>query len=62
MKRVNSLGSVLFASALLIALSGCQKDEGPAEKAGKSMDEAAQAVGEKVEDAGDAMQDAAKGD
>ncbi|MEZ5573899.1 MAG: hypothetical protein R3E64_18075 [Halioglobus sp.] len=61
MKLMNNVGKVLMASVLLITVSGCQKSEGPAEKAGKSVDEAAQAVGDKVEDAGEAMQDAAEG-
>lgn len=40
---------------LLVALSACQKQEGPAEQAGKSLDKAVEKVGEKI-------QDAAKGD
>lgn len=62
MKRVKSLGAVLIASVFLVALAGCQQDEGPAEKAGKSVDDAAQSLGKKVEDAGEAMQEKAKGD
>ena len=62
MKRVKSLGAVLIASVFLVVLAGCQKDEGPAEKAGKNMDEAAESLGKKVEEAGEAMQDKAKGD
>ena len=46
----------------LVALSGCQKQEGPAEKAGKEMDKAAEKVGQQIEKAGEAIQDAAKGD
>lgn len=40
---------------LLVALSACQKQEGPAEQAGKSLDKAVEKVGENI-------QDAAKGD
>jgi hypothetical protein len=49
-------------SALMLALSGCQKQEGPAESAGKEIDKAAQKAGDKIEKAGDKIQDAAKGD
>jgi predicted small secreted protein len=62
MKRISSLGIVSMTAVLLFALSACQDNEGPAEKAGKSMDEATEAVGKKIEDAGEAMQDAAEGD
>lgn len=60
-KLGKTIGAALAASALLFALSGCQK-EGPAERAGKEVDNAAAKVGEKVEKAGDSIQDAAKGD
>lgn len=49
-------------TALLAALYGCEKKEGPMEKAGKEVDNAAATVGQKVEKAGENMQDAAKGD
>lgn len=62
MKSLKTLNTVLFISVLLVGLSGCQKPEGPAEKAGKSLDNATEQLGEKVEDAGDAIQDAAQGD
>tara|TARA_R110002049_G_scaffold104747_2_gene251306 strand:- start:3094 stop:3288 length:195 start_codon:yes stop_codon:yes gene_type:complete len=62
MRRISSLGVVSITALLLFALSGCQENEGPAEKAGKSMDEASEAMGKKIEDAGEAIQDAAEGD
>ncbi|MBK7564102.1 conserved exported hypothetical protein [Candidatus Propionivibrio aalborgensis] len=62
MKLVKTVSAALFVSALLVALSGCQKQEGPAEKAGKEMDKAAEKVGQQIEKAGEAIQDAAKGD
>jgi hypothetical protein len=48
--------------ALLAALSGCQKQEGPAEHAGKEIDKAVEKAGQQIEKAGDSIQDAAKGD
>jgi hypothetical protein len=62
MKSVKTLSAALVMSALLVALSGCEKQEGPMEQAGKSVDNATKSVGEHVEDAGEAIQDTAKGD
>lgn len=57
-----SLLVVLATSALLVALSGCDSQKGPAEKAGENIDNAAEHAGEQIEQAGDAIQDAAQGD
>lgn len=52
-----------FATILLVAaLSACQKHEGPAERAGKEIDKAVDTAGQKIEKAGEKIQDAAKGD
>ena len=62
MKFGKTLGMSVAMSALLIALAGCQKQEGPVEQAGKEVDKAMESVGQQVEKAGDAIQDAAQGD
>jgi hypothetical protein len=63
MKKLGkTVGTVLVMSTMLAALSGCQKQEGPAEHAGKGVDKAAEKVGQQIEKAGDSIQDAAKGD
>ena len=62
MKPVKTLGAALVISVLLVALTGCEKQEGPMEKAGQSIDNATESVGDHVENAGEAIQDAAKGD
>jgi hypothetical protein len=49
------------ASALMLMLAGCEKQEGPAERAGKEADKAAEKVGQQIEKAGENIQDAAKG-
>jgi hypothetical protein len=65
--------AAVVMSALLMVLPGCQRQEGPAEKAGKQIDKAAEQAGEtidkagvkigqEVEKAGEKMQDAAKRD
>lgn len=52
-----------FAAIFLIAtLSACQKQEGPAEQAGKKMDKAVENAGQQIEKAGEKIQDTAKGD
>ena len=44
-------------AAALLSVVGCEP-EGPAERAGKQIDEAAEDAGDAVEDAGDKVQDA----
>lgn len=51
----------LAAAVLISALSGCHKEEGPAEHAGKAIDKAMETAGRQVEEAGQALQEASKG-
>jgi len=60
MKAGNNVAVVLAAGVLVAALSGCQKQEGPAERAGKAMDKAVENAGQQIEKAGEKIQDAAK--
>lgn len=62
MKFGKNANAALMLGVLLAALAGCQKQEGPAERAGKEVDNAAAKVGQQVEKAGDSIQDAAKSD
>jgi hypothetical protein len=62
LKFEKTIGAALIMGALLVTLSACQKKEGPAEQAGKQIDQATEKVGEQVEKTGDQIQDAAKGD
>lgn len=62
MKFGKSVNAAVLTCALLAALAGCQKQEGPMEKAGKEVDKTADKVGQQVEKAGEKIQDAAKGD
>jgi hypothetical protein len=58
---MNKMSSTLMAGLTLMAavsLSACQRAEGPAERAGKSIDNAAQTAGQKLENAGDKVKDA----
>ena len=48
-----------FVATLSLAMAACQPHEGPAERAGKSVDNAAEKAGQKIENAGDKIQDKA---
>ncbi len=61
MRCGNNVIAALAMSALVLALSGCQKAEGPAEHAGKEIDKAVEKAGQHIEKAGEEIQDAAKG-
>lgn len=60
MKKSSNAVAVLAACALMAGLPACQKEEGPAERAGKTMDNAVKQAGEKIEKAGEKIQDAAR--
>ncbi|NTV70215.1 MAG: hypothetical protein HGA71_08730 [Azonexaceae bacterium] len=60
-KPGKTLGVAVMMAALIVAMSGCQKKEGPVEQVGKKVDEATQKVGQEVEKAGSKIQDAAQG-
>lgn len=62
MKLKKSISAAIIVGALIAVLSGCQKQEGPAERAGKEVDNAVDKAGQQIEKAGDDIQDAVKGD
>lgn len=51
------LGAVCIA--FVISIAGCEQ-EGPAEEAGKEIDQAAEKAGEELEEAGEDIEDAVK--
>jgi hypothetical protein len=51
--------STFFAGLVVIGLVGC-KQEGPAERAGKTIDEAVEKTGEQIEKAGEKIKESAK--
>ena len=61
MKSKIDVRAALLMSMFIIALTGCEKEMGPAEKAGKAVDNATEKAGQQIEKAGDNIQDAAKG-
>jgi hypothetical protein len=58
MKFVEIVSTALVMSALFVALPGCEKQKGPAENAGEAVDHTVQSAGQKMEKAGDSIQDA----
>lgn len=60
-KLIKTAGAALVIGVLFATLPGCQK-EGPAERAGKEVDQTVEKVGQQIEKAGDSIQDAAKSD
>jgi len=60
MKIVQTISAALAMSALLVALPGCEKQEGPMEQAGEKVDQGVENAGEQIEKAGDGVQAAAK--
>ena len=50
----------LFMILALVALAACHQ-EGPAEKAGRQIDDAGKAASRSIEKAGESIRDAAKG-
>jgi len=59
MKLRNSAIAATAIGALIAGLSGCQKQEGPAESAGKAIDKAIGTVGQNIEKAGEKIQEKA---
>ena len=59
-QKANRIAAAMASIALIVAVSGCQKQEGPAERAGKQVDKAVEKTGQQIEKAGDKIQDAAK--
>jgi len=52
--------AALVMSALIAGLFCCQKKEGPAERAGKRIDQGVEQAGQQIEKAGEKIQAAAK--
>ena len=51
---------ILIVVAALLAVAGCRQ-EGPAEKAGRKIDQAGENASRSIEKAGDKVRDAVKG-
>lgn len=60
MKLGRNVAVMLAAGILVATLVGCQKQEGPAERAGKAVDNATENAGKQIEKAGEKIQDAVK--
>lgn len=47
-----------FIAVVAVTIAACQPQEGPTEKAGKAVDNAAEKAGDQIERAGDKIKDA----
>jgi hypothetical protein len=59
---MKKIGGITCAALLAVSLFACQREEGPAEKAGKEIDKAAKETGQAMEKAGDSIRDMVKKD
>lgn len=55
--RTGKTMPLLIASAFLLFALGCEKHEGPAEKAGKDVDKGMDKVGHEMEKAGEKLKE-----
>ena len=53
---------VVVAMAAVVSIASCQKEEGPLEKAGKKLDNAAAEIADTAEDAAKKAEKAVKGE
>ena len=60
MTKIRSFCAVLALSFLMVGVSACGRNEGPAERAGKQIDKAVEGTGQQIEKAGQKIQDEAK--
>ena len=60
--KSNVLLLVVALAATLSVAAACQKKEGPMEKAGKALDDAASEVGDAAQDAAEKVEEAVEGD
>lgn len=60
LKIIRSIAAVMVLGVFVAGVVGCQKKEGPAERAGKAMDKAAEKAGQEIEKGGDKLKDAVK--
>ncbi|ACX96257.1 hypothetical protein [Halothiobacillus neapolitanus] len=58
---VKLMGIALAIGVCTTAMTGCERKEGPAEKAGKAIDQGLDKAGQKIENAGESVQNAAEG-
>lgn len=61
MTEFRKIAAMVMATGFLVmGVAGCQKEEGPAEKAGKAIDNAVQKAGKEIEKAGENIQKSAE--
>lgn len=56
--NITRSGITMLAAALALSLAACKKEEGPAERAGKAVDNAVEKAGDKIDEAREKVKDA----
>jgi hypothetical protein len=59
-KILNGVCAGVAMSVFVLGLAACEKKEGPAERAGKAVDQTIEKAGQQIEKAGQKIEDAAK--
>lgn len=59
MKSIKGLFLIFCLFSMFIFISGCQDDSGPAEKAGKKVDQMIEKSGDMAKDLGNKLEDSA---
>ena len=62
MTFAKTVAAASLIGVVFMTLPGCQKQEGPVERAGKEVDQTVEKVGQQIQKAGENIQDAAKSD
>ena len=56
--NITRSGITMLAAVLALSLAACKKEEGPAERAGKAVDNAVEKAGDKIDEAREKVKDA----
>ena len=60
MKRTREVAVLLGSAMIMLSLAACGGEKGPAEKAGRKVDESVEKAADKIEEAGKKMEEAAE--
>ena len=59
-KIIKNVFTVLMSGILIAGVAGCEKKQGPMERAGEKIDKAAEKAGDSIKETGEKLKDTAK--
>jgi len=59
-KIIKNVFIVLMSGILIAGVAGCEKKQGPMERAGEKIDKAAEKAGDSIKETGEKLKDTAK--